>query len=418
VRSLVTAKSPTTTVSRSGPGRNDDGSFGDMSTIDGPRGWLTVVAAFISLYTVFGVAYSFSGFFGSMADEFGIERSATAFFFALTTFFYFGLGIVTGRVADRIGPRPVLLFGTGAMVVGLLATSQVTNLYVGYATYSLGVGIAVACGYVPMVAAVGGWFLKKRATALGLAVAGIGVGTLVNAPFAEWLIDRYGWRQTYQIMAVGAGALMLLSAALIRRPPTVSAADTPPLRSLISGSPAFWLLYASMMVMSFPLFMPFVFMSDYLAQEGSTGSAGFLLGLIGLSSVLGRLGLGSLASRVPVMKLYQGSILVLALSFLIWFAAGSSYGTLLGFAVVMGISYGGFIALAPAVVAETFGPVGLGGVLGALYTAAGFGGLVGPPTMGFFIDQVGYRSTVLIALGLGMVAAVTLMPLNRRPRAA
>ena len=52
------------------------------------------------MFTVFGVAYSFGEFFGPMADEFDTDRSETAFFFAITTFAYFMIGIVSGRVAE------------------------------------------------------------------------------------------------------------------------------------------------------------------------------------------------------------------------------------------------------------------------------------------------------------------------------
>ncbi len=389
----------------------------DQPLVDGPEGWRVVGAAFLSMYTVFGVAYSFSGFFRSMADEFGIDRGRTAFFFALTTFLYFVLGVISGKVADRVGPRPVLMFGAVSMVLGLLATSRVDNLYLGYLTYSLGVGIGVACGYVPMVACVGGWFAEKRTTAIGLAVAGIGFGTLINAPLAEWLIGRYGWRQTYVILAVGAGVLMSIAAVGAKRPPAAGVAGVATsLVETITTSRPFWLLYASMFVMSFPLFMPFVFIADYLKEQDSDRSAGILLGLIGLASIVGRLGLGRIAARTKPLTLYQGSILVLGLSFAIWFAAGESYGLLLAFAVVMGVSYGGFIALAPAVAADIWGPAGLGGLLGLLYTGAGLGGLIGPPVMGKAIDSLGYRPALLLAMGAGVCAFAILLPLGAATR--
>ena len=72
----------------------------------------------------------------------------------------------------------------------------------------------------------------------------------------------------------------------------------------------------------------------------------------------------------------------MTVSFLLWLGAGDSYAMLVLFAIVMGVAYGGFIALAPAVAAGLFGTVGLGAILGALYTAAAIGGLVGPPIVG------------------------------------
>ena len=386
---------------------------GPDSHLDSAAGWAVVGATFLSTFTVFGVAYSFGSFFGPMADEFGSPRSAIALFFSITTFLYFGLGVVTGRIGDRIGPRPVLLFGAVCLVAGLLATSRVESLWVGYLTYGIGVGIGVACAYVPMVATVGLWFVRRRTAALGVAVAGIGVGTLVVAPIAEALIERRGWRDTYVIMAVAAAVLLGLAALGARHPPGHgSGGDVVPLGQVIRGSRAFGLLYLSSVALVFALFIPFVFLGDYLTERGIDGSAGLLVGTIGLSSVVGRLLLGALAARLVPIRLYQGSFLVIALSFLIWLGAGDSYGMLFVFAVVMGVAYGGFIALAPAVAAELFGPVGLGGVLGALYTAAGLGGLVGPPLAGEMIDRFGYGPTLVVAFGFAMVGAAILVPLR------
>lgn len=375
----------------------------------GAAAWGVVAATFLATFTSFGVVYSFGAFFGPMADEFGSRRSATAFFFSITTFLYFGLGVFSGRIADRIGPRRVLLTGAALMVAGLLATSRVQSLWVGYLTYGLGVGTGVACAYVPMVAAVGGWFERQRAAALGLAVAGIGVGTLVQGPVTERLIDHHGWRRTYVIMAVAAGALLLVASLGARRPPAVRAAPAAvPLRESIGRSRPFWLLYAASLLAAIPLFTPFVFLGDYVDERGIDGSAGLVVGAIGLSSVVGRLGLGALAARAGALRVYQLAFAVMAASYGLWVVAGSSYALLFVFAVVLGTSYGGFVALSPAVAADLFGPIGLGGVLGALYTAAGVGGLIGAPLMGQLIDRWGYRATLVTCMAFGAVAVAVL----------
>ena len=233
----------------------EPGSAPSTSPIDSRAGWIVVAATFVSTFTVFGVAYSFGAFFVPMADEFDSPRSAIALFFSITTFLYFGLGVVTGRISDRIGPRPVLLVGAACMVAGLIATSQVDRLWVGYVTYGIGVGIGVACAYVPMVATVGLWFERRRTAALGVAVAGIGVGTLVVVPVAEALIDRRGWRETYLLMAAGSAVLLGLAAIGARRPDGIGGpAEVVPLGQVIRGSRAFAVLYASSMALVVALF--------------------------------------------------------------------------------------------------------------------------------------------------------------------
>ena len=393
-----------------------DTPIGDHHGVDSTRSWVVVGSAFLSMFTVFGVAYSFGEFFAPMADEFSSNRSTTALFFSITTFAYFAIGIFSGRIADRVGPRPVLMVGAVAMVSGLLLTAEVSSIQLGYLTYGLGVGIGVACGFVPMVATVGGWFDKRRTVALGFAVAGIGSGTLVLVPTAEHLIETYGWRDAYRILAVTSAILLAIAAMGAHRPPG-SAAAPRPIREVISGRRDFWILYVSSFFISASLFMVFVFMADYIDTTGASGSSSVLLGIIGMASIIGRLGLGALATSLGIVRLYQLSFLGLALSFMVWIVADTSYVLLVGFAVVLGVAYGGIIALSPAVVAQLFGTVGMGGVLGALYTANGLGGLIGPPAMGKIVDASGHTAAQWTALASGLLGTALLYLLGAQPEA-
>jgi MFS family permease len=141
-------------------------------------------------------------------------------------------------------------------------------------------------------------------------------------------------------------------------------------------------------------------------------AAATLVGLIGASSIVGRLGLGALADRLGALRLYQASFLVLGLSYGIWFEA-DSYRWLVVFAIVMGLGYGGYVGLAPAVTSEFFGVQNLGRVLGTYYTSAGFGALVGPPLAGLTIDRTGsYTWAIVLAFAMGMAAFGVLVPLQ------
>lgn len=376
--------------------------------------WGIVAAAFLSTFTCFGVAYSFGAFFDSMATEFGTGKGQTALMFSLTTCFYFMGGVVTGRLADRFGPRPVMLVGAVSMGLGLLLTSMVQSLWVGFITYGIGVGTATACGYVPMVATVGGWFTKQRTMALGLAVSGIGAGTLVCAPLAATLIEAHGWRTTYVIFAIGGTAAMLIASIGAVRPPAVGGGGTVDLRAIVRDR-RFITLYSASLITSMALFVPFVFVKSYATEQGvAAGPAAALVGLIGASSIAGRLGLGALGAKVGPVRLMQFSFLVMTLSYLIWVVAGASYAVLVLFAVVLGVGYGGFIALSPAAVAILFGTNGMATILGATYTGAGVGGLFGPPLAGAIIDSSGYSAGIWFAVIMGGLSAVVLYTLPVR----
>ncbi|GEL16847.1 MFS transporter [Pseudonocardia asaccharolytica] len=384
-----------------------------MAQTDSIRGWLTVAAAFLSMGVVFGVAYSFGAFFEPIAAEFGSGSGATSVVFSFTAFCWFVLGSVSGRAADRFGPRPVLLIGAVALAAGLLATATVTRLWVGYLTYGLGVGIAVACGYVPMVAAVSGWFDRRRGIALAVAVAGIGVGTLAGAPLAAALIDAHGWRRTEVVFGLGGALLLLACAAVAQRPPEAHGDPPLPVRALVRTG-AFRSLYASTLLASLALFVPFVFLPAFASGIGvSPVLAAGLVGAIGMASVPGRLAIGGLADRIGRIRTYQISYAIIAVSFPFWLVA-TSFPVLLVFATVLGVGYGGWVALQPAVVAEVFGLRGLGGLVGLIYTAGGIGALFGPPAAGALIDLTGgYRWSIAAAMLCGVGAFAALLPLGR-----
>lgn len=378
--------------------------------VDSVRAWLVVVGTFLSSFVSLGIAYSYGAFFTDMAAEFDTTRSQTAVVFGITTFTFFWLSLITGRVADVWGPRPVLAVGAFALAVGLLATSRVGSLRVGYVTYGVGVGVAAACGYIPMVAMVGGWFERHRATAVGLAVAGIGAGTMVISPLSAALIQRLGWRDTFVVLGLAGAVVLLGCIALIDRPPGHGgAAGGGGQRSRfgeVARSPVFRRLHLSALCSGLALFVPFVFLGQYAADRGvGPVAAAVLVGLLGGASVLARIGFGTAVRRLGSVRLYRACFVLLALGFVVWLAAGSSYASLVAVAVVFGTGYGGFVALSTIVLAERFGVVGLGSVMGLFYTSQGLGGLVGPPAAGWLIDRTDGYAVTLVLGGCAMVAA-------------
>jgi len=384
----------------------------DLLRLDSRRSWQMVLAAGTAMFTVFGVGYSFGAFFESITDEFNAGSSATATVFGITIALSFFLGPFTGAFSDRVGPKRVLHVGAATLALGLTLTTIVPHIALAYAAYGIGVGVAIACGYVPMVAVVGGWFDDQRALALGIAVAGIGLGTLVGSPLAAALISAVGWRAAFISFGLGGAALLLAASAVIEvGPASEPSPKRRPLRELWSIG-EFRTLYLSMASTAFGLFVPFVFIAKY-AQDRGTGevAAAVLVGLIGGASVVGRVALGVLATRTGAARLFRLTFAVMALSQLLWLVSGGSYVVLVIFTLLYGTGYGGFIALSPAVAAARFGLKGLGGVLGTWYTAAAFGALFGPPVAGALIDRFGFTTAivaVMVAIGIGWVLLFSL----------
>jgi MFS family permease len=373
--------------------------------MDGKKGWTVVAAAFGATAVVFGITYSFGVLFDAMAAEFGAGRGATAAVFSLMIAVLFLLGVVTGPAADRYGPRPLLLLGAAVMSAGLFLTATADSLWVGYFSFGLGVGLGAACTYVPMVVAVAGWFDRQRTLALAAAVAGIGAGTLAGAPITAWLLDEYGFRSTCLIFAVSTAIAVPLCSLAAHRP--ARSADAVPVSlGRIARDPAFIRLYASAVGLMFAISIPFVFLTPFAKDHGIPAfQAAWLVGIMGGASIPGRLALAALGARWGAFGLYRGCFLVVPLSLMIWLLSGGRFSWLVGFAVVFGIAYGGWIALSPAVVARLYGTTSLGRVLGLLYTAGAVGVLAGPPTAGAMVDLTdGYPVAILLAVAVALIA--------------
>jgi MFS family permease len=304
------------------------------------------------------------------------------------------------------------------MGFGLLATSYIDRLWLIYLTYGLGIGIAVALTYVPMLAVVGGWFAQGRNTAMGVAVSGIGCGTLLFAPAAAGLIERCGWREAYVVLAVFALLCLATCGLLAEAPPDPIRTGRLNLRRA-ALTPNFGRLYLSSVLISVAIYTPFVYLPDFAQNLGIADiRAASLVGIIGASSIGGRLALGTVADRTGIIPLYKFTTITLGLSYGLWILA-HSYSVLLAFALIMGAAYGGLVALSPAVVAELFGVTGLGATLGALFTSSAISSLAGPPLIGLLIDWTGSAIWPPVLAGAtGVLAFVVLMPLGRQELAS
>ncbi len=278
------------------------------------RGWWVVAGAFAVTCMGFGAAYSFSAFLQPLQAEFGASRGSVSLVFSLAGFCYFSLGVASGPLADRWGARPLAVAGMALVAAGLVLAGLARSLNEVYLAYSLGVGIGIGLSYVPVIAAVQRWFVRRRGLASGLAVSGIGVGTLLVPPLATLLIEAWGWRAAYAVLGgfvavIGIAMALLIEADPRRRglgpdgdPAPVAAATGRGAGATLAGAlgtRSFILLYAAGVLGSFGVFVPFVHLVPYATDHGvPAASAALLVAAIGVGSTAGRFLLGGLADRL------------------------------------------------------------------------------------------------------------------------
>jgi MFS transporter, OFA family, oxalate/formate antiporter len=384
----------------------------------GPR-WGVVLAAFTLMFMGFGAVYSFAAFFTAFQSEFDASRANVSLVFSLSALLWFSAGVPGGMLADRFGPRGVCLAGALFLAGGLALAANAPSVELLYLTYSIGVGLGIGLSYVPSVAAVQQAFVTHRGLASGIAVSGIGAGNLVIPLAAAWLIGLIGWRHAYLTLAAAMLVLSVPAAlALGGRKSVRKGVDGAPLpgMSLSEGlrSAPFWLMYGVTLPICVGFFVPMVHLVPYALDAGLTEAQGVsLVSLLGLGSLLGRFFVGGIADRLGHMRSLMAISAGLGLMFLLWWMS-KSYLPLAVFAVVFGSLYGGYVALAPTVCMDIFGPRALSAIIGSLYTAAGLGTLVGPTFAGATFDATGsYDLSILACAVLSFASAGLALAMRR-----
>jgi MFS family permease len=379
------------------------------------RGWAVVAGAFAVMFVTFGAAYSFSAFFASLQQTFAASRGDIAFSFSIAVPLYYLIGAISGPLADRFGSRGACLFGVVVAGSGLIFAATATALWQVHVGFGLGLGFGIGFSFVPAIAAVQRWHVRRRGFASGIAVSGIGFGTLVMPPVAALLIESTGWRSAWSILGlsiicIGGAAAMFIDNAPERHGALPDGGVIGLGTNLHAGpavghslgqavtSRAFILLYLSLVVIWIGASIPFVHLVPYAEDHGlSHGTAVAIFGLVGIGSIAGRFLLGGVADRIGLRTLLVAVFAGVALMQLWWLAATSAW-QLAVFAFVFGICYGGFVALYPALTVNYFGGRNASGIIGLLYTGGAVGSFLGPKLAGDAFDLFG-SYTIPIAVG-------------------
>lgn len=263
----------------------------------------------------------------------------------------------------------------------------------------------------------------------GITVSGLGMGTLVVPPVANWLITSYGWRTSYFIVGMTVLVLTIAAAQFVKRDPgqigqrpygeskggensLSSAAEGFSLWQAIRTS-QLWLICLALFFMGAFLQIVMVHIVPYTTdlQISATGAA-IVLAVIGGMGTGGRVSMGIIGDRI-------GNRLVLTLSFglvtlaLFWLLAAKTLLMLYLFAVIFGFGYGGIAVSVSPAVAEQFGLRSLGIILGVIIFSCAMGETIGPVLAGHIFDVMGsYSIAFLIAAIASLMSLVLILLLK------
>ena len=260
--------------------------------------------------------YGFTAFFLPMAEEFNVSRGTLSLVFGLAGLEGALLGPFQGWMVDRYGPRRIMLLGITMMSAGFLLMSYAHSVPMLFVYVILFIAVGASMGlFSPAFACVANWFIKKRGTALGIGMSGLGLGAVLVV-LTNFLIEELDWRGAARVIAVIILVVGYPLASLMRHRPEqygmlpdgVKEGQRPtdssgPLQEEIDftgqqalRTRAFWLIHISFAMRVFVLAAIGVHFLPAMDGKGySAATSAALLGFFGVLSVPGRLGFGILA---------------------------------------------------------------------------------------------------------------------------
>jgi MFS family permease len=393
-------------------------------------GWLVVAVTFVTMAIGVNVRTAFSLFFPPILSEFGWERGVTAGAFSFGFFVSAFVSPLIGRLMDRAGPRAVVLFGVGSMGAGLLLaplTQQPWHLYV---TIGVMVGAGSNClGYYGQSLFLPNWFVRRRGLAIGIAFAGVGIGSVTLLPWVQYAIERAGWRAACTTM----GFLVLIVLAPInlllrKRPEDIglrpdgggTARDAmKPVSSIVDPDWAattwtlsralhtarFWWLALGYFGALYVWYAVQVHQTKYLLDIGFSPNAGvWALGFVSLLGIPGQILLGHASDRIGREAIWGIACLGFAICFAALIALGHEPSLWLVYLMVFSqgaLGYG-LTSVMGAIVLEIFQGPHYGAIFGTVMFSAMMGGAAGPWVTGLLHDLTG---TYTVAFSSGMAVS-------------
>ena len=374
----------------------------------------------LTLALAYGIWYAYSVILVALLNEFGWSRSVLAGAFSVFTVVHGGLNPWIGALCARAGGLRVMAFGGAAMGLTLFADSFISTPLQLYLGFGVATALAVAAaGWIPALVYVQREYQDRLGLSIGIISAGVGVGMLLVVPLAQVLIDAFGWRTAFRVLGVISVAWIVPSSLWLMRQPR-SGGESPikqvrekpgpdpqTLRQAMRTQP-FWLLVAAFFFGNLCSQTLHVHQVAYLVDHGLAAIvAASVVGVVGLSSIAGKIGGGWLSDRMEREIVYVAGIAIMSASALVLLALGAAPTALgaYGYAVLLGVGYSATASLIPAMVSDRFSGAHFGAIVGVGLMGSAAGSALGPLIAGRLYDVTGsYTLPFLIAAACGVVA--------------
>ncbi|KAH9849484.1 MFS general substrate transporter [Lenzites betulinus] len=380
----------------------------------GLKAWLAVFGAVLALFCC-GQLTAFGAFETWYAQNQlrDLPASSISWIGSLQLWVLYFSGGFLGRIFDAFGPHVILIPGSILLVFATMVTSICTQYYQFLLAQGLLTGLSYGMLFYPTFASISTHFQKYRATAVGIAIAGSGVGGVVFPIMFRHLFTQIGFGWSVRIAGFMCLVLCAISCATItsRIPPGRKNTKIIPDAKVFRDTP-FVLLVSGCLMINFGLFIPFVYLANYSISRGvSSGTSFYVISAMNAGSIFGRIAPPFLADTVGRFNIVIPSTLLMGVLALAFWTFAKSLVAIVLFAVTYGCFSGAFLAMQIPCIAQISNIEEVGTRIGILYSVASFGVLAGSPAAGAVLkaDKGSYTGMIILCGVINILGSFLLL---------
>ena len=394
--------------------------------------WYLPITAGLGYATAVMYVYSMGPFMEPIQNEFGWSRAEVSSGITIAALFSAIFCIPIGILVDKVGPRRVGLIGAVMMcaAVGLLgtATGTKTNWYILWGLLAFSTLWVQATIWT---SAVTGHFAESRGLALAITLSGASVAATVFPLMATWLIEGYGWRSAYMSMSAIWLVIVFPLLWLFFKGPQdeklteaeataqAEAKKDLPGVTLTEGmrSSALYKLIMAGGFFAFTAIGVVVHFVPILKDSGAEPlAAAGIASLVGIFSIIGRLGTGVLLDKFPGHLVGGVAFIIPIIASALLLFDGANPVSQAVAAAIFGLTLGSEVDVIAYLAAQYFGLKNFGALYGSMVMSLSLGVAFGPLGAGAVFDHYGsYSPFLYLTATLMGVSAIALFTLGKAP---
>lgn len=389
------------------------------------RSWFVILASAVGV----GVGltglpfYTFGVFINPLEESFGWSRSAISAGLMVVNVATLLLSPLVGIGIDRFGVKLIAVPSLVGLAIGFFALSfsgpSIVSFYFCWLVLAvLGIGTTP----LTWTRAVTSQFDRMRGLALGLTLLGTGIASMLGPGFVQHAIDLGGWQDGFRVMgifvlvvAVPLAVLGLASRSKERQAGPVSELAGFSFRQAVA-QPRFFLILSGIFLAILAQSGATVHFIPLMRSQGiDAGYAAQMMFGLGLSVIVGRIGVGLLLDRVRAPIVARFCLLMPAIALALLFIRDDVTSAWIAI-ILLGLAAGAEVDLLAYFVGRYFGLKSYGKIYGVMLSGFALGAGLGPTLTGLVYDLAGNYDLALISgVAIFLASAVLLGATGRYP---